>query len=218
MKDFLKTINHVIFKPAHFYQHIEKRSIKDAFIYLMVFALITQLLIVYNYFQRNRNYLLSEFKIPIINIPFTWENFILLYVATVVWVIFFNLIRPALTHFFVRLYNKRALFRNTYKTIIYSNTPSYIVTPFYLTAVAMLFTMIFLKNVWFLVVFIISAAFWIGGDCYGIYLRLLGFKKLHHLSIFKSILCLYIFPMLFLLVLEIVVLALVFGIMILRLL
>lgn len=216
MKHFLKTINHIIFRPHNFYQNIDKHGIRETLKYLLIFALLTQLLLVYHYFFKGLPQFFEGLNLPIINLPFTWQNFILLYAATVVWVLFFNLIRPLLTHLFVRMFNRKALFRNTYKTIIYSNTPSYLMTPFYLSAVALLFTMIFLRNIWLFLLFIISAAFWIAGDAYAIYLKLLGFRKLHNLAVWKAFLCLYIFPMLFLLVLELIVLSIVFGVMILR--
>jgi hypothetical protein len=209
MRHFLKTINQVMFKPDKFYTGVQKQGLKEPMKFLVIFALLTQILVVYHYFHKGYDSIFQRLNIEVFSIPLTWQNFLLLYVGAVVWVIFYSFIRPAVSHMFVRIFNKNALYLNTYKTILYSNTPSYLVTPFYLVAVGLLFSMMFFHSTFLLILLIISVIFWLAGDVYGIYLKLLGFRKLHKLSIWKAVLCLYIFPMLFLIAIEVIVIFLV---------
>jgi hypothetical protein len=196
MKDFFHIVSNVIFKPGEFFKKIEREGIKRPFTYLILFAVFTQFFIVWNFLSNHYQFPYEKFNLPAVNleIAFTWQNFLLVYVAAIVWVVFFSFFRPAITHFFVKLYNRKATYKNTYKAVVYSDTPCYLVTPFYLIAVALLFVMLFtgLKG-WLLVLFIVSCFFWIGSDIYGIYLKLLAFKKLHGISMWRGFLCLYVF-------------------------
>jgi len=203
MKTILKTIDDIMFRPKHFFDHLHTHGIKEPLKFLVIVSLFTQFFLIY--------YVLSsEIIIPIkyfglnytISLERTLFTFLILYAAAVIWTIFFNFLWPLLSHFFIKLFNRRATYKNTYKSLIYGNTPNYIAVPFFLIIVALGFSMLVINKPILLILLVISLAIWIGAECYSVVLRLMFISQTQKISIWKSLLCVYVFPMIILFIIE----------------
>ena len=173
----------------------KERGIKHAFFYLLLFLLFTQLFMVLYY---------SKVSLPRLglSVELDLSFFILVYGVTSLLLIGFSFLRPWLTNLFVRLFQKKARFEDTYKAMVYGASPGYVVTPFF---VGFMLGMAFLPKagIW---LFFLSALGLISlaGLIYEWILRVRGMSSLHKISIWKAILCLYVFPLLLLILVEVV--------------
>jgi len=204
MKNFARKVKHVLVSPSNFFEKVKKeKGLKHPIRYLVVFLLITQLFMVFYYFKHT----FAKFGF---NVNLSLATYILVYILTTIFTLFISFIRPALTNFFIRMFSDDNKFEDTYKAMIYGLTPDYLATPFFVITMIFLSATILLKNNLLLVVFIIAAIITLIAAIYSLYLRIYGVAKLHKISMLKSFLCIYIFPLLLIIVIEIIILSLFF--------
>jgi len=205
MKHYLQTLNDIIFRPRHFFANISHQGIKEPLKFLVFLSLFTQFFLVFAFLKSAKPISLEKYGIPLTYTPhLTFFTFVLFYVFALIAVVFYNFLRPSITHFFVKLFNRRARFKDTYKAIVYSNTPTYIILPFYLVVVALGFSAALFQKPFLLILLIISLIFWLGAEAYSIYLHIMSISRLQNISWIKSLLCVYVFPTLVFVILEVI--------------
>ena len=211
---FHEIIREVMFRPRHFFQITLNWGIRQPLRYLIWVSLFTQLFLVYSFLASGISIPLYAYGIDYVYEPsLTVMNFILYYIGFLIYSVIFSFLWPAVSHLFIRIFNRHALYRNTYKSIIYSGTPNYVVVPFYFIVIGLGFSYALLQRPWLGLLFAISLLIWLAGHAYSIYLKLISIRQLHNISIFKAFLCLYVLPTVLLIVVEVLVLAGVFAVM-----
>lgn len=204
LKSFETKVKEILLNPSSFFKKAKKeQGIHHPIRFLIVFLLITQIFIVFYYFKNVFTQYGWNFQLSI-------TNYILVYIVLTVFTLIISFIRPALTNFFIRWFSKENKFEDTYKAMIYGLTPDYIATPFLIITMIFLSATILLQNNWYLVIFIISAFITLVAAFYTLYLRMYGVSKLHKISMWKAFLCIYIFPVLLIIGLEILVLIIIY--------
>ncbi|MBU0756626.1 MAG: YIP1 family protein [Nanoarchaeota archaeon] len=213
MKTTTKTISDIIFQPTRFFRKISHHGIKEPFKFLIIMSLFTQFFLVYHILR-------TGFEIPLhdlgLGANFTPElnltTFLIVYVAALVWTLFFGFLWPAAAYLFIKMYNKKAKYRDTYKSIIYSGAPVYVTIPFYIILIGTGFGMLVTKSPLIVSLFVVSLIIQIIAHAYTIYLKLMSISRLQHISMMKSFLCIYVFPTALLIVAEFVIILLVVSI------
>jgi|FLOH01.1.fsa_nt_gi hypothetical protein len=209
MKQFAKKIKHVLVKPKDFFKQVkQEKGFMEPLKYLFLFLLITQIFMVFYYFENYFDKFNLELELNLL-------NYIIVYAITTILTIFISFIRPALTNIFIRLFSKDHKLEDTYKGMVYGLTPDYVATPFFVVTMIFLSATILLKNNWLLILFIISAIITLAAAIYTTILRIYGIAKLHKISFWIAFLCVYIFPVILILLFEIIVLTIVFLIILL---
>ena len=205
MKSFFSKIKKILFDYDAALKAIKKeKGIKHAFWYLIVFLLFTQFFMVFYY---------SEVSLPKAGfaIDLSVEMFLVIYIITLAVLVGFTFLRPWLTNLFVKLFQKKAVFADTYKVMVYGASPGYVVTPFF---VGFMMGIVFLPKtgLWLLVLALLGVIS-LAGLIYEWILRVKGMMKIHKISVWPAILCLYVFPLLLLILIEVVLVLLFVGLL-----
>ncbi|MAE12958.1 hypothetical protein CMO92_00195 [Candidatus Woesearchaeota archaeon] len=204
MISFLKKAGRILFNFDTAFKDIKKeKGIRSAFWFLLVFLLFTQLFMVVYYAKVS----LPRFGL---DVELDVSVFLVLYVVTTVLLVGFAFFRPWITTLFVRLFRVGARFQDTYKVMVYGASPGYMVTPFFVGF--MLGLALFPKVGWWIVLLIGLGLVSLAGLVFEWVLRVKGMARIHRIGYFYAVLCLYVFPLVLLIVVEVVLILLVGGV------
>lgn len=194
--DFFNIIKDIILKPKDFFAKIKKeKGIKNAFLYFLMFAVITSFLSVL-YFYRA----VSIAKMPQIELipgSIFLVVMIILYILILLFTLLYTFIMSGIIHLFVLLMKGKKGFYQTFKVLVYGNTPQYllsiITSPIYIIVFPKFFG---LKQmpleffVWFIPSVILGLLVFI----YIIYLQTIGIKNLHEIPAFRAFAAVFLLP------------------------
>lgn len=195
--DFFNIIKEVISKPKDFFVNIKKeKGIKNAFIYFIIFAAITSFLSALYFYK-----VFPKIKIPqmieltpalILGIMVLFFILILLFSVASVFAV------SAITHLFVLWMKGKNEFYQTFKALIYGNTPKYILSiilsPIYLTIYPKFFG---IKQITpeFFAWLVPMSVLGIAVAVYTIYLKTIAIKKLQEISAFRAFSAVFLLPL-----------------------
>lgn len=194
--DFFNKIKGIISKPKDFFTKIKKeKGIKNTFIYFLIFASITTFLSTI-YFYR---------AIPRINIPevvLTPQLIFLIMVVLYILILFFSIVAvfvsTGITHLFVLLMKGKKGFYQTFKAMIYGETPKYLLSILLSPITIIVYPKFFgMKppfppelTIWFIITIIPGIIVAI----YTIYLKTIGIKKLQEISTLRAFSAIFLLP------------------------
>lgn len=209
MKDLISKSKKVLVTPKDFFNSIKKeKGLWKPLKYLILFLLLTQLFLVFHYFEN----VLGMFEI---NIDLSLTNYIIMYLVTTIMVFVISFIRPAITNVFIRMFSDENKLEDTYKAMIYGLTPDYLATPFFVITMIFISATVWLENPFWMVLFIISSLITLVAAGYTLYLRVYGVANLHKISWIVAFLCIYVFPVILIIILEVAVLGALYSYLIL---
>ena len=212
MKFYEKAKKTLLDTDSFFREAKKEETIRHALKYLLTFTLIFLLFTTY-YYVSNINILLRKTSAilgqpPLPQIEITLGTFILFYIGLTAYIMLFSFARYWIIHLFVRAFNKKARYKDSYKALTYSITPGYLGGPFLLISFMLA---PFLSNWWAMVIFAPSIIIYAASEIYSVYLRSKALSIVQGISQAKALLCIYVFGfialMLAALIVEIIVIA-----------
>jgi hypothetical protein len=218
---FLKTVKHILYKPKDFFEESKKiKGFREPVKFLIIFTLIVLLFLTFYYINNINQYTSAVSKItgmeePSITVELNLVNYLIIYVIYALLMIGFSFVKYWVVHFYVKLFNRKAEYADSYKALTYSFTPGYISMIFFVLA---FFALLLAQKtgswlVW--VLFAILSILFIILELYSIYLRCMAMNKIQGISLFKSFLCIYLFGLptfiIVIFILELILFFLVFG-------
>lgn len=189
---FFKKIHNILLKPEEFFTKIKKeKGIKDAFLYYSIFAVIIGFLTtiyLYRVFSTTEIYssLIQGMMFPILIVLFI---FILMTSIAGIFII------SGIIHLFVLLLNGKNRFSETFKVLIYGDTPrfifSIITVPISTLIIPVTKGVLSQK----LIVMIITGIIGLAILIWSIYLKVIGIAKLQNISKFRAFAAVFLIPL-----------------------
>ncbi len=213
MKNIIITAKKVLLKPNEFFEK-EIKKIKGwdkPVSYLVFFTFFTTIFITFAHIENTQNYILWLEKTLMIDTPLepmkiTLLSFISTYLFLSILLIIGSFFRYLCTHAIIRIWNKKARFEETYKTLSFSTTPGWLATPFLVIFSLMLY--LALKNprgiIWNIIM-ITSLLIGLALTIYSIYLRSYSLAKTQKISVWKSFTAIYILGLLLYMILVLII-------------
>jgi len=193
--NFFNIIKEVLLKPKDFFKEIKKeKGIKNAFIYFIIFSIITTFLSTL-YFYR----VFSKIKLPQIELTpnlILWVM-VVMYIIVLIFAVLYAFFLAGITHLFVLLMKGKKGFYQTFNVLIYGDTPRYILSiilsPIYIAVFPKFFGIKQIPTeflVWLISVTILGLII----TAYTIYLKTIGIKNLHEISAFRAFAAVFLLP------------------------
>lgn len=206
--NFFKTVWTILLYPKDFFNELkEVKGIKNAFIYLLIFTLFTNIFVTINYYTTI--FKKENFQLILTTLGYdtrlNLKSFFILYFILTPTVILLAFLRPIITHIFIKSYGGKKRFSYTYNAMTYALTPAYVATPFFVITLILLslnLTIFQFKLKWILL--FLSIILWIVPGVYTVYLRTTGVAEVQEISNIQSFLSIYVFGILFLFILGII--------------
>ncbi len=223
MRTIIETARKILFKPKKFFDEDAKKikGWKQPVTYLVVFTLFSTLFITFSHLHNTQTFIWWLEEVLKINSPFhqvklTFKHFLSTYILLSVLMIIGSFFRYICTHAIIKLWNKKAVFDDSYKALSFSTTPGWLATPFFVIFSFMLyFGLKSIRPFWWWALLGLSFTIGIVLQTYAMYLRSYGLAKLQDVKIWQAFLAIYIFGLIlyFLLVfiVELIVLFILFG-------
>lgn len=193
--NYLKTAFQIVSKPKKFFKKINKIKFVETVKFVFFFIVLTQPLMAFYYLQKFSD-----------KLPTTITFYIIISISLILVTGMLVFLRPLLTHWFLRLLKGKSIYKTVYQGMNYGATPSYLVTPL---IVVLLVLTIYNSNLGInilLTIFLIFLAIIIlAAELYTVYLRITSISKIAKVSLVRSFLAIYIFPILTILILETII-------------
>lgn len=210
---FFNIIKEVLLKPKEFFKRIKKEEgIKNTFLYFLVFTVITSLLTAL-YFSR----IIPRIDLPQIELTSGLLLWILvaLYILILLFSIVSVFVMSGIIHLFVLLMKGKNEFYQTFKALIYGNTPKYILS-FFLSPISILVYPNFFgmkqPSPEFLIWLIPTSILGIIVAIYAFYLKVIAIKKLQEISTFRAFTAVFLLPLALFIVIYIILIAVIVAI------
>lgn len=195
--DFFNIIKEVLLRPKDFFAKTKKeKGIKNAFLYFFIFTVITTFLSIL-YFYRA----FSMIKIP--QMPSISGSILIivlaiLYILILLFTIIYLFVISGITHLFILLMKGKQGFYQTFKVMIYGDTPRYILSILLSPITILVYPKFFgIKTMppeflmWLIPTIILGFII----TAYTIYLKTIGIKNLHEISTFRAFAAVFLLPM-----------------------
>ncbi|MFW6449491.1 MAG: YIP1 family protein [Nanoarchaeota archaeon] len=196
LKGLIHKIKQVLLEPERFFNSVKKeKGFKAQTVFLITVVFFVFLFLTYNYIQQINSFLhllaqyygLTAFN----HIPLNIKTYAIFYFSLVILYLLLALLRYAVTHFFVKLFNSNATYQETYKAMVYTRSPEFFSAPI-LLILTILFPFALAKPILWSIWGVFFLAF-LALSIYQIILRTKGLAKLQKISYLKSFLSIYIF-------------------------
>ncbi len=193
--NYLKTAFQIVSQPKKFFKKLNKIKFVETVKFVFFFIILTQPLMAFYYLQKFSS-----------KLPNTLNFYILISVVLILITGMLVFLRPLLTHWFLKLLKGKSVYKKIYQGMNYGATPSYLVTPL---IVLLLLLTIYNSSIGIsipLTIFLICLTVIIlAAEFYTLYLRITSISKIAKVSLIRSFLAIYIFPILTILLLETII-------------
>ncbi|MFT4311081.1 MAG: hypothetical protein ACMXX7_00470 [Candidatus Woesearchaeota archaeon] len=195
LKEFYNNFKAALLGDKNFYSKLEKeKSLKKGFVYFVVLTFFFLIISTQRYLVNFNTFLKDLYEstgIELFNlyIPMHMNTIILFYVSVFSLMIILSFARFGLVHLFIKIFNKKAKYKDTYNSLSFSITPGYVGVPFLVVGLGL---MAFTKGYLF-VLGIISMIAYVLIEIYAFYIRAKALSDTQKISLFKSFLAIYVF-------------------------
>lgn len=180
--NFTYVIKRVLLQPHKFFKKDATRitSWKHPVYYVVLFSFFAAFFLAFDFFKSD---FLAEY------LPFSvslWVIFIAFFIVLVL----SSFLRYYIIHVFVRLWNKKAEYKVTYKALAYGTTPGWLSIPFFALS---LYVYSLANDLLLFAVFLLLLGISLCFEGYAMYVRSIGLSKLQKISVLRSFLSIYVF-------------------------
>lgn len=190
---YTKTVDILKQKEDVFQDIAKEKGLKNAVIYFSLFTILFVLVSTNYYLQKLTEITQQAIDIlglnVVLQIPNTIQFAVIFAITFILSLIAMTFLKYWIIHLFVKIFKIKSTYQNTYKALSYSVGPGYLAMPFFLLCLA-IFPMLDSFLTW--LVFLISFAFAIVLEGYGMYLRSVILSKIQKISVIKSFIAIYI--------------------------
>jgi|SRR3989338_513693 len=209
--EFLNVINKVLSKPRDFFVNIKKeKGIKNPLVFFIVFAVILSFANSL-YFYR----VILKLKPQAMELTpiLAFLAITLIYILNLSLTFLSTFLVSGITHLFVLLMKGKNGFHQTFKAVIYGDTPRYLVSillsPIYIFVYPQ-FSALKQKPPEFYFWFVPLMAVGIAVGFYALYLKIIGINKLQDISAFRAFAAVFLLPAALVLLVGLIVFLIIF--------
>lgn len=195
----LPTAKDVLTKPKSFFvknsPHLQ--DWKKALLYLSVFSFLVTILMMINnqsFLHTIADYLENTGIIASGSLDFKVGLFglIIMYIVMSIFLVLSTTLKYWVSHWYTKIFNQKATFKETYAVLTYGGTPGWIASPFFVGAGA-LFVLATKMSTWLLVPALLLGASYLCLELYGMYIRVIALARVQEIKPIEAVLALYIF-------------------------
>ena len=194
IKEFFQNFKLALLGDKKFYARLEEeKNLKKGFIYFVVLTFFFLILSTQRYLVNFNGFLKNLYEstgIDIFNIYIDMNIYTisLFYISVFSLMIILSFARFGLVHVFVKIFNDKAKYKDTYNSLSFSVTPGYFGVPVMVLGLGLLaFTKsyLFILGIIFMILYIII-------EIYAFFIRAKALSNTQNISFFKSFLAIYI--------------------------